>query len=219
MAIPRSVRTCRVRPASHLGSESRQYCDRKGSVLRLTVKNCRDSIVEGNPAKFDIHFFSSGAKVGRFCLQATCEKDADCFVAATWGGEEIQQQLPIRGCKSGFFQQFSSGGRNGTFIGSVENACRKLPLSCTYWMAILPYQQNTIVLIQGNDRNRAAMREILPRQDGLPVHDLVGSNIPNKPLQVGRGRTHLMVHLHIRQLIRQLIYLLFLDSKLWSCAT
>ena len=219
MAIPRRVRTCRVRPAPRLGCESSQDCNREGSVLRFALKNRRDSIVERHPAKFNIDFLCGGAKIGRFCRQATCEKDSDCFVAATWGGEEIQQQFPSRGGKSSFFQQFSSGGRYGIFVSSIENSSRQLPLTCTYGMAILPNQQDTIVLIQSNDRNRATMREILPGQDRVAVHDPVGSNIPNKPLQIGMGRTHLVVHAHIRQLIRHSIGLPFKNSGIKYCTS
>ena len=142
MAIPRRVRTCRVRPAPRFGCESSQDCNRKGSVLRLALKNRRDRIVEWHPAKFDIDFLSGGAKVGRCCRQAT------------------------------------------------------------------------IVLIQSNDRNRAAVREILSGQDRVAIHDLVGSNIANQPLQIGMGRTHLVVHAHIRQLIRRSIGVPFKNSEI-----
>ena len=219
MAIPRRVRTCRVRPASRFGRESSQDCDGKGSVLRFPVKNRRDSIVEWHPAQFDIHFFRSRKKIGRFYRQISCKKDSDCFVAATWRGEEIQQQFPVCGGQPSFFQQLSTGSHYGVFVRNIENASRQLPLTCPYGMAILPNQEDVILLVQGHDRNRTAMREILPGQVRIAIYDLIGSYIPHQPLQVGLGRTYLVVLGHIRQLIRQSSDLLFLNLEFKCCTS
>ena len=217
MAIPRSVRTCRVRPASRFGREGSHDRNCKSSVLHSAVQNRRDGIVERHPAQFDIHFLFSGTKIGRSCQQAACKEDPDCFVAAAGGGKEIHQHLPIRGGKSGFFQELSSGSRYRVFARIVEDASWQLPLTCTNGMAILLNQQDTIVIVHSNDRNRTAMREILPGQDYVAVHDLVGSNIPNKPLEVGRAGTNLVVRTHIRQLVRQSIGLLLINSETEYC--
>ena len=72
MAIPRRVRTCRVRPAPRLGCESSQDCDRKGSVLRLALKNRRDSIVERHPADGNAH-----ARVARLLEREGLVPEAD----------------------------------------------------------------------------------------------------------------------------------------------
>ncbi len=219
MAIPRRVRTCRVRPASRFGREGSQDCAGKGSVLRFSVKNRRDNIFEWHPAQFDIHFLRSRKKIGHFCRQFSCKKDSDCFVAAAWRGEEIQQQFPTRGGKSSFFQQFSPGGRCRVSVSSIENASWQLPFTCPYGMAILPNQEDTIVLAQGHDHNRTAMREIAPGQDRIAIYDLVGSYIPHQLLQVGLGGTYLVVLMHIRQLTRQSSDSLFLNSEFESCAS
>lgn len=219
MAIPRSVRTCRVRPASGLRREGSHHRNRESPVLHSAVQNRCDGIVERHPAQFDIHFLFSGTKIGRSCQQVACKEDPDCFVAAAGGGKEIHQHLPIRGGKSSFFQEFSSGSRYRVFAHVVEDASRQLPLTCTYGMAILLNQQDTIIIVHCNDRNRTAMRQILPGQDCVAVHDLIGSNIPNKPLEVGRGRTNLVVGTHIRQLIRQSIGLLLIISETEYCTS
>ena len=86
-------------------------------------------------------------------------------------------------------------------------------------MAILLNHQDTIVIVQGKDRNRTAMRQVLPGQDRVAIHDLVGSNIPDEPFQIGLGGTNLVVGTHIRQLIGQSIGLLLINLETEYCTS
>ena len=105
MAIPEHVRTCRIRPTPCMGRDT----SRKSCAVRFAVENRRDGIAEPRPAPLDIYFLFWTTRIKRFCRQAKCKKDLDCFAADAWLGEGLQKHLPVRGDKSRFFRQRQVG--------------------------------------------------------------------------------------------------------------
>ena len=213
MAVPRRAGADRVHPTPRFGCERSKNGNGQGSVLRLALKNRRHHVVEGHPPQFDIHFLCRGAKIRPCGRQPARQKNSNCLVAAARTGEKIQQEFPISSDESGLFQQLSLRSVKGIFMGDVENASWQLPFTCSDGMTVLSHQQNAVVLVEGDDRDRTTMGKILSRQDRVAILDFIGSNIPHKAPQIGLGREHPVVHPHIRQLISQFRGLLFVQSE------